>query len=1244
MTLPARDPKRDPKRVPRHVCQPPFWLLLLAVSAGLFAVGCDRDAGPVPDIQEEYASGAALTSEPLMPPSPPAAAGTLFESVPPSESGIDFVHPLDTTHPLKRLYAFGYAAGGIAIGDINGDGRPDLFLGGGAADNRLYVRKPDNSLGFLDVTEAAGVSGAGKWATGAALADVDGDGDLDLHICYYDAPNELHINASTAAGIAFEERAAAFGLDHVDASLMPAFADYDNDGDLDLYLMTYGFIREGGFPADAVETGADGVPRVKEAHARYVGVRLVPSGGNYQAELYQVGQKDKLFRNENGERFTNVSDSSGDICQQPGMGLSATWWDCDADGDLDLYVGNDFEEPDHLYENQGAGQFRDVTASRVPHSTWYSMGADTGDLNNDGLVDFFSVDMAATTHVGQKSTMGEMGAKLGLILRHRPLQFMRNALYLNTGTDRFQEGAWLAGLAKSDWSWAPKLADFDNDGRVDVFISNGMSRPFTHADITTRLPKDHRVGRTEWDIFADYPPQRERNLAFVNQGDLRFVPAGAAWGLDHLGMSYAAAYGDLDRDGDLDLVVANLDEPVSLYRNGANDASRVLVSLRGTAGNSHGFGACVTLEVSGAVTAKELVPASGYLSSNDPVLHFGLGGAKVIGKLTVRWPGGGEQQFENLAVNRHYTIREPAKKSAPPAQPEPMFAEVPLARGFRHQETPYNDFARQPLLPNQLSHLGPGLALGDLNGDGRDDLYLGGGAGHPPMLGIHVGEQGYGSLVNAGVDDEPGSEDMGAVFFDAEGDGDLDLFVASGGVECEPGSPALRDRLYLNNGKGALARSAPSALPDLRDSSSCVAAADFDRDGDLDLFVGARSIPGRYPLSPESRLLRNDGGGTFEDAADQVAVGLRQSGMVTGAVWSDADNDGWLDLLVTCEWGPVRIWSNREGQLVDATVDAGLAGQTGWWNGIGAGDVDNDGDIDFVATNFGLNTKYHASTEVPALLFCGDFASDGGVQLVEAEYENDVLFPVRGKSCSTRAMPHLAERFKTFREFALAPLEKIYPSQQLEQAQRFSATTLESVLFLNRGDATFEVRKLPRIAQVSPGFGVAMEDVDADGNLDLYLVHNFWTPQIETGRMDGGLSQLLLGDGTGRFDPVPPRRSGLLVPGDAKALVSTDINRDGRVDFIVAGNASYLQVFENRVANSASSLIDIRPLAQGKPVPGARIEVAFQSGRTAVRETYAGSGYLSQSSEKLIFGRPGGDPPLAIRIRWSDGTVTTHDP
>lgn len=1193
----------------------PIWPSALLASGVL--TSCDSKEKPIISHSESPARQTIVASE-LQSRNDHSSNGTRFTLVPADESGINFVSPLDVNHSLKRLYALGYAAGGVAIGDLDGDSRPDIFFASGPRENGLFLQKAPWT--FTDVSQQAGITGGENWGTGVAMVDIENDGDLDLYVCNYDAPNELFINDGTGM---FVEMAEKFGLADRNASLMPAFADADNDGDLDLYILTNSFVRDGGQPANATFL-QDGAPTIKDAYRKYFGTRFIGIFGDKRRdEIYPVGQRDRFYINEGpkGENgtlhFRDASDYSGDLTVIPGKGLSATWWDANNDGQMDLYVGNDFEDSDHFYINEtssstsGAPRFRDVIKESVPQTTWYSMGADVADVNNDGLLDFLSVDMAATTHLKAKAQMGDMGTKAWFMTSANPPQHMRNALLINTGTGRFLDAAYMAGLANSDWSWAPKLADFDNDGRVDVFISNGMSRSFTESDIIKNLPMSRlRIGKTDWDIFENYPPQKERNLAFVNRGDLHFEPVAEEWGLDHEGMTYATAYGDLDRDGDLDLVTVNLDEPAGIYRNDSPaDEHSVLIQLKGTQSNRFGIGAHVRIETESNIHVRQMNPATGFLSSNDPALHFGLGDSSSIQRLIIRWPSGIRQEFADLEADMLYTIEEHGTKSpAAPANQEteqPMFTESSCLSHAVHSETPFNDFALQPLLPNQMSQLGPGIAAADVNGDQLDDLYLSGAAGHSGSLYLNQGGKNYAPAITAPFAQDAACEDMGAVFFDVDDDGDQDLYVVSGGYEADVGSARLQDRLYLNQGSAGFVKAPAGQIPDLRDSGGAVAAADIDHDGDIDLFIAGRMIPGEYPMGAKSRLLINDGG-TLTDQTQERMPGATEAGMVTGAVWSDANGDGWVDLLLSVEWGPVRMFRNQEGKFIEATEEAGLSELLGWWNGISSGDIDNDGDIDYAITNFGLNTKYHASADAPTLIYYGDFDGSGSRKIIEAEFENETLFPVRGKSCSTSALPHLGEKFRTFRSFAAASLEEIYTPQHLESSLRLEARTLESGILINDGGGRFSFQPLHRIAQTAPAFGSALVDIDADGNLDLYLVQNFYTPQLETGRMAGGLSLLLLGSGDGKFEPVSPRESGLSVPEDAKSLAVVDTNNDNRPDFVVGINNGALRVFENKTDRSSVRIeIDAKP--------GSAITAKLKNGTLITREVQAGTGYLSQS-------------------------------
>jgi hypothetical protein len=1042
------------------------------------------------------------------------------------------------------------------MGDFDGDGKVDLFFTGGPVENALYLQRGAN-LAFEDVTAAAGVGGGDAWAAGVAVVDIDADGDLDIYTCNYDSPNQLFVNDGAAR---FEERAAEAGLDLVDACVQPVFADYDRDGDLDVFVLTNQLFRPGGRPAQPpIEKLADGRLRLKPEFEKYYAMTEV-SPGNFQAD--DVGRPDFLMRNETGNgsglpRFVPAAEAAG--INHRGFGLSVQWWDFDDDGWLDLFVGNDYSDPDYLYRSRRDGTFQNVAPTALPHTSWFTMGSDFGDLDGDGRSDLLTADMAFTTHYKEKVGMGPMGDRRSLIERITPRQIMRNSVFLNTGTGRFREGGFLTGLAKTDWSWATKLADFDLDGRVDVFVANGAIRAFNHADHP--FDASDLIGRTKWELSKSSPPAPERNRVFRNASELRFEESGAAWGLDHEGVSHGLACGDLDGDGDLDLVVTNMEEPASIFlNNSGSENSRVVIALRQPGANRAALGASIELQSSSGMQTGTVRTAGGYLTTSSADLVFGLGVHETVAELRIRWPDGSLELITDLPANHRHVIQrgagtvleEPA--ASPPA---PLFAPPQALAALTHRERLFNDFMKQPLLPHKLSQQGPAFAWGDIDGDGDEDLFFGQGRGTAGQI---LRNEGNGNMNPVPCPDLAANfdrEEVAAHFFDADGDKDLDLYVVCGSYEYPAGAPQLGDRLYLNKGDGTFTAAPDGALPDFRDVGSCVVSADFDQDGDLDLFVGTRVIPGEYPAPPPSRLLLNEsakGKVRFAAAPAERAPGLEKAGLVTGAVWADIDADGWTDLLVAVEWGPVRVFSNKGGNLRETTKEAGLAARHGWWNGIAGADIDADGDMDFVVANFGLNTKYHASREAPALLFYGDYHGDGQRHIVEAEIEDGLLVPIRGRSCSLAAMPGLAEKFKTYHLFASSSLDEIYGLTPIKSAERFACHTLESGLLINDGTGKFEFRPLPRIAQISPIFGMVFEDFDRDGHLDLALAGNFYQPQWETGPYDGSIGVLLRGDGSGQFVAVDPGESGLLLPGDLRGLAALDLNADGRIDLFATRN------------------------------------------------------------------------------------------
>ncbi|HVU35575.1 MAG TPA: FG-GAP-like repeat-containing protein [Opitutaceae bacterium] len=1173
------------------------WSALPKLLAAALAAGVLHAAPP---------SGPGLVATPLNPPSGPAGA-TMFTLMPPARTGIGTTNRYDDPRMWgKRNYEFevGAIGTGVAIGDYDGDGLPDLFIVSKVESGRLFRNL--GNFHFQDVTKEAGLEDdSGAWKQGTTFVDVNNDGRLDLYVCRFRAPNQLFINQGDGT---FKEEAAARGLAVVDACGMASFCDYDRDGWPDVFIQT----------------------NLKDFRAS------------------PTGQRDYLFHNNGNGTFTDVTDAAG-ILRQPAQGHSAIWWDYDEDGWPDLYVANDFDPSDVLYHNNHDGTFTDVINRVVPHQPFSSMGSDVADVDNDGHLDLFATDMRGTTPQLVQRGLAALQYEVDPGLNDETgtaIQIRANALYLNTGVGRCLEAAGLAGLSGTDWTWSPRFEDLDNDGRVDLFVTNGMDRDQIDLDLVNRrlaaLSPAERVR-----IMRDSPVLRQANLAYRNLGHLRFENVGRKWGLDEVGVSFGTAFGDLDGDGDLDVVYTNYEKGATVLRNDSQTGHRVIIALRGTTSNRFGLGCRVEATSKSGLQVRVLTAARGYLSSSEPVVHFGLGDDPTIERLRIVWPSGRVQTFTNLPAGYRYTITEPSAAAAvaspPPARPATLFQEISGSGGIRitQREEKLEGTVTQPLLPRRFNHRGPGVAVGDLDGDGVDEIVVGATSLDGVKI-LHHQPTGYHPVDPGAVGRPPSIDDGPPLLFDANGDGFNDLLCTGGGAALPAEDPAYEPRLWLNDGRGAFHPAPAGMMPSEPISVGAAVAADFNRDGKLDLFLGGRLLPGDYPEAATSALLFRQGG-RFVDVTDSVAPGLRNVGLVTSALATDVDGDGWVDLVVTLEWGGVRFFRNQQGHgFTDASGEWGFdrAG-TGLWTSLAAGDFNHDGRLDYVVGNLGLNTPYTASRAHPLRLFVGDFAGSGTPQLVEALDDNGALLPLASRDELASRIPAVRRRFPSNDRYAAATLDQILGRDALSKADVYQAGELQSGILLSQPSGHYQFVPLPRYAQIAPIQGMVAGDFDGDGNCDVLLVANDYSPITARGRFDGGLGWLLRGDGRGGFEPMPIARSGWVVPGNAKGLAVADLDHDGRPDAVVTRNNDSMLLFRN-AGTPATRPIAIRLHGRaGNPdAIGARITLEEGTRVLQLTEIEAGGGLGSESTPTAFFSLPPGLGPAAhFTIRWPSGAT-----
>ena len=1074
---------------------------------------------------------------------PEPAAPALFKLLPPSHTGVTFSNPITTDDSINvQNDVYIYNGAGVAVGDIDNDGLPDLFLTANMVSSRLYLNKGD--MRFEDITESAGVT-TRKWATGAAMVDINDDGYLDIYVCVSarrassgkQRGNLLFLNNGNRT---FTEAAARYGLADTGYATNAVFLDYDGDRDLDVFLLNNS-------PQDFARGAADAHP---------LGVRSdSPEGWN------------TLYRNNGDGTFTDVSRPAG-ILRQVGYGLGVAVADVNRDGWPDIYVSNDVAPNDVLYVNKGDGTFSDEAGAWLKHASVAGMGVDIADFNNDGWPDILQVDMLPASLEQQKRMSGYLtyGGQLDLRRRGFRDDYIANSLQLNNG-GVFSEIAHWAGVAATDWSWSALFADFDNDGSKDIFITNGYPKAPNDLDYQTAVFAARRAGnvRAARERLRELRSYRLSNHLFRNNGDLTFSDKTKEWGMDQPGFSYGAAYADLNNDGRLDVVVNNIDAPAFIYegiRPTADTAHWLQIKLEGESPNRRGVGAQLILTSGGQKQYLYHSPYRGYLSTMDERLHLGLGRATRVDILEVIWPDGRSQVLTDLAVDRNVTVsqRNAAKPSAVSRQPSvPLFRPLHALR-YQHVAAASVDFDVQPLLPYQPSKQGPPIGVADVNRDGLGDVFIGGAAGIPGKLFLQqrdgrFSESGQGQPWLADKD----YEDWGALFFDANGDSLPDLYVASCSYQHTPVSRLLQDRLYINRGDGRFVRDV-QALPAMLTCTASVTAGDFTGDGRPDLFVGGRLVPRNYPYPTRSYLLRNDGG-RFSDVTSEVAPELAQPlGMTTAAVWTDFDGDGRLDLVTAGEWMPLRFFRNDGKRLV--TVSVGLPPNRGWWMSLAAGDFNRDGRPDLIAGNLGSNFAYTTSPQSRFGVYAGDFTGNQTSDIVLTQEIGGTEYPFFGRAKLGPTIYPAALRFSSYGTFAAASVAQLFGAAPLRRAIHYQADTFASAYLQNNGDGTFTSAPLPNLAQISPIRGIVAHDVDADGNLDLIVAGNLYETEPNTPRADAGNGLWLQGDGRGHFTAVPTLESGFLAHGNVAGLALVKTPAGSAV--LVANTGDSLQAYTIR--------------------------------------------------------------------------------